>query len=330
MAAIQSSEQVRVPPGRRDRLLPLADRRAATLRRIGSPLAGISDVRYGFDWLGPGQNHLLLGTIHGDGVLEAGGVRLVLREGDLCLSPAGVRRRYATQASGWKFLTLRFSDGERWQHLRTGEARRLPGHWLRRLVPPVEGMLAEHPLGSAVPSHTHGSQGGGEGPAEYLLSRYADRLVEDGVEKEPDAPRADPFELHATILRHQVEALLGKQTGMEPDDEAVVLASLWSRVLDRPRGPWNAEDLASALGLSRASLYRVVKRQHGSSPARVVDRLRMDVACRLLVDSQYSIEVIADQVGYASAFSFSTAFKRCLGKPPSRYRKDAIRGPATE
>jgi AraC-like DNA-binding protein len=190
-------------------------------------------------------------------------------------------------------------------------------------------MLAEHPLGGAVPSHTHESQGGGEGPAEYLFSRYADRLVEDGAE-EPDAPRADPFELHATILRHQVEALLAKRPESESNDEAVALASLWSRVIDRPSGPWNADDLASALGVSRTSLYRIVKRHHGSSPARVVDRLRMDAACRLLADSQLSIEVIADQVGYASAFSFSTAFKRCLGTPPSRYRQDAIRGAEAE
>jgi len=194
----------------------------------------------------------------------------------------------------------------------------------------VEGMLAEHPLGSAVPSDTHGSRDGGEGPAEYLFSRYVDRLAEAGAEAEQEAPRADPFELHATILRRQIAAMLGKQPDSEPDDEAVALASLWSRVVDRPRGPWDADDLASALGVSRTSLYRIVKRQHGTSPARVVERLRMDEACRLLAESRHPIEVVADQVGYASAFSFSAAFKRCVGKPPSRFRLDAIRGAGRE
>ncbi len=108
--------------------------------------------------------------------------------------------------------------------------------------------------------------------------------------------------------------------------DEIALASLWSRVTDRPRGPWSAEDLASALGISRTSLYRVVKRHHAVSPARVVERLRMEEACRLLSESRHSIEVIADQVGYASAFSFSAAFKRFVGKPPSRFRLDAAAG----
>ncbi len=56
----------------------------------------------------------------------------------------------------------------------------------------------------------------------------------------------------------------------------------------------------------------------------------MDAACRLLAESQHSIEVIADQVGYASAFSFSAAFKRSVGTPPSRYRQDSIRVPEAE
>ena len=53
-----------------------------------------------------------------------------------------------------------------------------------------------------------------------------------------------------------------------PDNDAVALAGLFSRVFDQPRGPWDAEDLASALGVSRTTLYRSVKRHHGTSPAR--------------------------------------------------------------
>jgi transcriptional regulator GlxA family with amidase domain len=67
----------------------------------------------------------------------------------------------------------------------------------------------------------------------------------------------------------------------------------------------------------------MVKRQHGTSPAKLVERLRMDTACRLLSESRLSIEVIAAQVGYASAFSFSAAFKRVVGEPPSMFRRAA-------
>ena len=323
MATPQPTARVRVPPGGRDWLLPLADPRARPLHRIEVRLVGISEVRSGFDWPGPGATHLVLGTIAGEGLLEAGGQRLTLREGHLVLSPAGLPRRYATRAAHWKFLAIRLADAERWRSLRDRGVRPLPGHWLRRLVPAVEGMLAEHPLGSAVPGHTQRSHAGGESPYEYLRSRYADRLFEGASDEAPEAPRADPFELHATILRHQIEGMLREHPDSEPDDEGVALESLWSRVVEDPRGPWDTEALASALGVSRTGLYRMVNRQHGTSPARVVERLRMDEACRLLSESRHSIEVIADQVGYASAFSFSAAFKRFVGKSPSRFRLDA-------
>ena len=97
----------------------------------------------------------------------------------------------------------------------------------------------------------------------------------------------------------------------------------WIRVRDRPRGPWDTEDLASSLGISRSTLYRMVRQRNGTSPAKVVESLRMEEARRLLSESLHPIEVIADQVGYASAFSFSAAFKRVVGDPPSRFRRDA-------
>jgi AraC-like DNA-binding protein len=84
----------------------------------------------------------------------------------------------------------------------------------------------------------------------------------------------------------------------------------------------------STLGVSRTTLYRSVKRLHGTSPAKLVERLRMEAACRLLSESKHSIDVIGDQVGYASAFSFSAAFKRIVGQPPSQFRIAAAAGEA--
>jgi len=183
-------------------------------------------------------------------------------------------------------------------------------------------MLAEDPLGIALPIHTQTSRPGGEDPLEYLVSRYADRLVQPGADEDPDVPRADAFQLHATILRSQLVAMLGERSedeASELGDDDVALASLWIRVRDRPRGPWDTEDLAAALGVSRATLFRMVKRRYETTPAKLVEQVRMEEACRLLSESRHPVHVIADQVGYASAFSFSAAFKRAVGVPPSMF-----------
>jgi AraC-like DNA-binding protein len=332
MATRRAMSGVRVPAGSRDWFVPLSDPRARSLRRAGVRIAGISEVRRGFDWRGPGATHLVLGTIDGVGRFEAGGRSRAIRSGELLLSPAGVPRRYATRAPRWRFLAIRLVDGDPWQHLRGWGVEALPDDWLRRLVAPVEGMLAEHAPGDAIPMQPPTSRSVRESPAEYL-SRYADRLGQPVSDDDPTVPPPDPFQLHATILRSQLQAMLAPRGAVPPGDEAIALAGLWSRVREQPRGPWDTDALASSLGVSRATLYRMVKRHHGMSPGKVVEGLRMEEARRLLSESQHPIEVIAEQVGYASAFSFSASFKRVAGEPPSRFRavgevrKRGSRGP---
>jgi AraC-like DNA-binding protein len=282
-------------------------------------IAGISEVLRGFDWRGPGATHLLVGTIDGVGRLEAGGPSRPIRPGELLLSPAGVARRYATRAARWRFLAIRLDDGGLWQHLRGRRVVALPDPWLRRLVAAVEGMLAEGTPGDTSLVQPLASPAVRASPVEYL-SRYADLFADREGGDDLAVPLPDPFQLHATILRSQLQTMLAPRPAAAPGDEAVALAGLWSRVRDQPRGPWDTDTLASSLGVSRATLYRMVKRLHGTSPARVVEGLRMEEARRLLSESQHPIEVIAEQVGYASAFSFSASFKRVVGEPPSRFR----------
>ena len=133
---------VRVPPGSRDWLLPLGDPRALVLRNLGVWLAGISEVRRGFDWPGTrADTHLVLGSIAGSGTLEVAGKNRVLSPGTLVLSPAGLPRRYFTRAARWRLLMVRVADLSRWHHLRDDGVRAFSDPWLTRLRAPMEGML---------------------------------------------------------------------------------------------------------------------------------------------------------------------------------------------
>ncbi|MDG2303737.1 MAG: AraC family transcriptional regulator [Candidatus Binatia bacterium] len=314
---------VRVPPGSRDWLLPLGDPRALVLRNLGVWLAGISEVRRGFDWPGTrADTHLVLGSIAGSGTLEVAGKNRVLSPGTLVLSPAGLPRRYFTRAARWRLLMVRVADLSRWHHLRDDGVRAFSDPWLTRLRAPMEGMLAEDSARTGVDSHTKASCGEGPKPEDYLLSRYEDRMGfgSDVAARSSNGP--DSFQLHATILRNQLETMLQAE-GPRPTDDTVALVSLWSRVREHPHEAWGTQDIAEAMGVSRATLHRLVRRHHGVGPGQIVENIRMAEAKRLLADSRHSIQVIADQVGYASAFSFSAAFKRVVGKSPSAFR-DAV------
>ncbi len=52
-----------------------------------------------------------------------------------------------------------------------------------------------------------------------------------------------------------------------------------------------------------------------------VEKVRIEAACKLLDERQYSIEKISAAVGYNSSVSFRRAFKRYMGITPSEYMK---------
>lgn len=56
-------------------------------------------------------------------------------------------------------------------------------------------------------------------------------------------------------------------------------------------------------------------------PLAYLTRWRIELARRRLRDGAASVAEIAAAVGYDSEFSFSRAFKREVGVPPSAYRQ---------
>lgn len=92
---------------------------------------------------------------------------------------------------------------------------------------------------------------------------------------------------------------------------------------DSPEHAWTLEELAKAVGLSRAAFARQFNTLVGEPPLEYLTRWRMGVAAQLLESSDLRLSEIAARVGYQSEFSFSRAFKRVRGIAPARYRNSA-------
>jgi transcriptional regulator GlxA family with amidase domain len=90
-----------------------------------------------------------------------------------------------------------------------------------------------------------------------------------------------------------------------------------------PARAWTVAALARVAGLSRAPFARRFQRATGTSPLRWLTELRLGLARRRLVESDLALAPIAVEVGYASEFAFSKAFKRLFGVAPSRFRRGA-------
>lgn len=85
--------------------------------------------------------------------------------------------------------------------------------------------------------------------------------------------------------------------------------------------PIKIESIAYACGLNRSYLTRLFKEATGYSLQEYLLVYRMKVATKLLLDTDLTVQVIAGQVGYSDAFTFTKAFKRHIGKSPSDYRR---------
>jgi AraC-like DNA-binding protein len=88
----------------------------------------------------------------------------------------------------------------------------------------------------------------------------------------------------------------------------------------QPGRDWTVASLATATGVSRATLARRFLATVGDTPAAHLTRWRMDLAAQRLRDSDDTVAAIARSVGYGSEYAFSRAFTRSRGIPPGRYR----------
>ncbi|GAA3537992.1 AraC family transcriptional regulator [Kribbella ginsengisoli] len=90
-----------------------------------------------------------------------------------------------------------------------------------------------------------------------------------------------------------------------------------------PAAPWTLASLAEHANVSRTTLARRFTDLTGESPLGYLTDLRMTLAADLLAEPGASVAAVARRIGYADAYSFSTAFKRERGVSPSNLSQPA-------
>ena len=98
------------------------------------------------------------------------------------------------------------------------------------------------------------------------------------------------------------------------------MAGLLQAILARPADPWSMDDMARHVHMSKATFHRRFTLHSGTTPAQLLQLLRMRVARRLLSQG-VGIQDAAEQVGYRSQAAFSRVFQRTEGMAPSALRR---------
>ncbi|MFT3767627.1 MAG: helix-turn-helix domain-containing protein [Minicystis sp.] len=113
----------------------------------------------------------------------------------------------------------------------------------------------------------------------------------------------------------QVSAQLAVQAAERPD-----LRDVLAWIDEHIERDLSLPVLARRLSMSVRNFARVFREETGATPARYVERVRLEAARRFLEGSKKSVEAVAMATGFASPEALRRAFARQVGMSPSEYR----------
>lgn len=125
------------------------------------------------------------------------------------------------------------------------------------------------------------------------------------------------------------QGLLSKLLNMLQDVRTGGHSSLSNQLAERTAAyiqhhyaePVSNETLAAALHFHPNYIVRCMKEKFAQTPIEYLQAFRMDRAKRLLLTTEWTIERIAEEIGFRYAPYFSSRFKRSTGMSPLQFRK---------
>lgn len=152
-------------------------------------------------------------------------------------------------------------------------------------------------------------------PIEY--GRPVDRILfhRDLLDCVPKQGFAPTFALMKGLYEGQLDP-----AGPSP----AIGARLQAMMLEREAGSVSIEQVSGWLGMSSRTLRRRLAME-GTNFRLVVNRVRMEQAAKLLLESDLPIGKIAERLGYSDASNFRHAFRLGMRISPSDYRATARR-----
>ena len=108
---------------------------------------------------------------------------------------------------------------------------------------------------------------------------------------------------------------------LELQDRSDRFEGLHTWLKDNLDGDLSVANLASSAGMSERSFNRRYKEATGVTPARAVERIRVETAQRYLCGSDFLVKEIAQRCGFGTEETMRRSFIRQLGTAPSEFRK---------
>lgn len=144
-------------------------------------------------------------------------------------------------------------------------------------------------------------------------------LVEDDLGF--DASRAVAQELVIYQRRPGGQSQFSAMLELEPSSDRIRRALIYAR--EHLTEPLTVAALAEVAALSERQFTRAFRMETGETPARAVERLRVEAARVRLESGRESVELVCAAVGFFDAERMRRAFLRVFGEPPQALRRAA-------
>jgi AraC-like DNA-binding protein len=240
----------------------------------------------GESFLGKGDSnehvHYLISTHAGEGKIKFGNNQYLVHPGSIVLLPAGTPFLYELSGEYWDMCWLLLHDCSEYKFIHQRQPCVYASTNAERLYQTMS-LIREFKHGESLYQ------------ADIIL-----RLVE--------------------VLVFQIAQTLNM--GQQLTKQQKKFHSLIQRVNKQLQLPWTVKRLAEEMHISEPHFFRLCKKEVGMTPIKFLTHSRLEYACYLLRYTQYSLDQIADTVGYGDSASFAHRFKKNYGLSPGRWRKE--------
>lgn len=175
-------------------------------------------------------------------------------------------------------------------------------------------------------------------PIIMLTAKVESEDVVKGIENGADDYITKPFDVEVlrskvnNLLKHREQlkrfytrSLVPGTAGTTGEDTSSQVANVFmdmvikniEKYLDDPT--FEAKILASSLNMSLPTLYRKIKQYSDCSILELTRSVRLKRATELLLQQQYSIQEVAEMVGFNDTATFRKRFTEQYGVTPSQY-----------
>ncbi len=171
-------------------------------------------------------------------------------------------------------------------------------------------------------------------PVILMTARCMVMHIKEGFSSGADDYIVKPFSMDVLIYRirnilssrEKLKKLYGKKFSLESMGIKIVSAEdkftqKFFEVIEQniANPDLNIDMICREVGLSRTNLYRKLKAITDLSPIELIRNKRLEVATRLLRESDYTVSEISTYVGFNSHAYFTQCFKAAYGCSPSEY-----------